>query len=79
MTTQTDKATDTLANLAGILDRFEDAQDNLKAAFARKRAVTDEIREALGIENPYTSDDKLTAALLRALVNERQEQRKATA
>lgn len=64
-----------LATLAALLDEFEGAQDNLKAANARRNEVKARVREELGVTDGYISDDKLVGALLRALVKAREVER----
>lgn len=70
-----DESVASIEALVGMLDRFEAAQDGIKAAFAAKREVEQEIKDALGIVQSYTADDKITAALLRALVAARKNER----
>lgn len=66
---------DSTEGLAFLLDRLESAHDAVTAAHKHKAEVTREIRAALGMTDGYTSDDKLTASLLRALVKARQNER----
>lgn len=64
----------TTEELVALLDRLEASQDEVSAAHKRKYEVTKEIQAALGMDG-YPSEDKLTAALLRALVKARQTER----
>ena len=68
---------DPVERLADLLNRLEEAQDNVKAAHRAQTVVSDEIKAELGLGTGYTNGDKLTVALLRALVKARKEQRDA--
>ncbi len=65
-----------LDTLAGLLDEWEAAQDEITVAFQRKRRVKDRVKAALGIEKPCISDDQLSGHLLRALVKARGAERR---